>query len=375
MIQVKGSDRAGPGRRAPPGPAGRLRALLPCAPADNDTRPQGKGRLSAGRRAVRLINTHGQQVVDTWAFCRDDLGEFMSMEHSHAALSKILPSTGDTMVSNRRRPMLTFVEDNSGGIHDTVIAACDRWRYERLGVAGHHDNCTDNLRAALAELGLEPPEIPSPLNMFMNIPVGPGGAISWEPSIADPGSHVVLLRRARPGHRFFGMPAGYRADQRRRLHAKGRTFRDPRRSVDRRYPVPGTPSRRGFARGDRRRIGDEGAAATVAGDVKLAGDVLAEQGQVDGLGPAADGQRAALVVARLLVAERRSRAESDIDQIDSRPAGQSPPPFPRNAANSARASRPPPEAKVIAVPVAAPLATASRPPFNIAAPSLAPVST
>jgi uncharacterized protein YcgI (DUF1989 family) len=37
-----------------------------------------------------------------------------------------------------------------------------------------------------------PPEIPAPLNMFMNIPVGPGGAISWEPSIAGLGSHVVL---------------------------------------------------------------------------------------------------------------------------------------------------------------------------------------
>ena len=153
---------------------------------------KGKAAFLRAGELLRLVNTHGQQVVDTWAFSRGDLGEFMSMEHSHAALSKILPSTGDTMVSNRRRPMLTFVEDNSGRIHDTVIAACDRWRYEQLGVVGHHDNCTDNLRAALAELGLEAPEVPSPLNMFMNIPVGAGGMLSWEPSLAGPGSHVVL---------------------------------------------------------------------------------------------------------------------------------------------------------------------------------------
>lgn len=156
--------------------------------------PARKGKaayLGRGER-LRLVNTHGQQVVDTWAFNRADMAEFMSMEHSRAALSKILPTTGDTMVSNRRRPMLTFAEDNSGGIHDTLIAACDAWRYELLDVAGHHDSCTDNLRAALAEFGLAPPEIPAPLNMFMNIPVGPGGAISWEPSIAGVGSHVVL---------------------------------------------------------------------------------------------------------------------------------------------------------------------------------------
>jgi len=156
--------------------------------------PARKGKaayLAAGER-LRLVNTHGQQVVDTWAFNRDDLGEFLSMAHSHAHLSKILPTTGDTLVSNRRRPMLTFIEDNSGGIHDTLIAACDRWRYEQLGVAGHHDNCADNLRAALAEFGLDPPVIPAPLNMFMNIPVGRNGAVSWEPAIAPVGSHVVL---------------------------------------------------------------------------------------------------------------------------------------------------------------------------------------
>lgn len=156
--------------------------------------PARKGKAARLRRGerLRLVNTHGQQVVDTWAFSQDDIAEFMSMEHSRAALSKILPTTGDTLVSNRRRAMLTFVEDTSGGIHDTLIAACDARRYELLGVIGPHDSCTDNLHAALAGLGLAPPEIPSPLNMFMNIPVGPGGVISWEPSIAGAGSHVVL---------------------------------------------------------------------------------------------------------------------------------------------------------------------------------------
>jgi uncharacterized protein YcgI (DUF1989 family) len=156
--------------------------------------PARKGkatRLARGKR-LRLVNTHGQQVVDTWAFNADDVAEFMSMAHSHASLSKILPTTGDTMVSNRRRPMLTFIDDTSGGIHDTLIAACDQWRYEQLGVVGHHDSCADNLRAGLAELGLEPPIIPPPLNMFMNIPVDTEGNVSFEPSIAGLGSYVTL---------------------------------------------------------------------------------------------------------------------------------------------------------------------------------------
>jgi uncharacterized protein YcgI (DUF1989 family) len=160
---------------------------------DRSTIPARKGKAAYLRRGeqIRLINTHGQQVVDTWAFNRDDMTEFMSMEHTHTQLSKILPTTGDVMVSNRRRPILTFLEDTSGGLHDTLVAACDRWRYEILGVKGHHDNCTDNLRAALSELGLVPPEIPAPLNMFMNVPVR-AGAIAFEPSISAPASYVVL---------------------------------------------------------------------------------------------------------------------------------------------------------------------------------------
>ena len=35
-------------------------------------------RLNAGQ-VIRIINTHGTQVCDTWAFKADDLSEFMSM--------------------------------------------------------------------------------------------------------------------------------------------------------------------------------------------------------------------------------------------------------------------------------------------------------
>jgi hypothetical protein len=88
--------------------------------------------------------------------------------------------------------MLTVIEDTSGGIHDTMIAACDRYRYELLGCAGYHDNCTDNLAAGLAELGLTPPETPSPLNLFMNIPVIDGNAIEFRPPVSTPGSYIAL---------------------------------------------------------------------------------------------------------------------------------------------------------------------------------------
>ena len=153
---------------------------------------RGKAAFVAEGQHVRVVNTHGQQVVDTWAFRRDDLAEFMSMEHSRTAIGRTMPALGQSMVTNRRRPILTLAEDTSGGIHDTLLAACDRYRYELLGCTEYHDNCTDNLAAALAELGLTPPETPSPWNLFMNIPVGAEGSLSFEPPVSSPGDYVLL---------------------------------------------------------------------------------------------------------------------------------------------------------------------------------------
>ena len=153
---------------------------------------RGKAVTLNQGQSVRVVNTHGQQVVDTWAFRRDDLAEFMSMEHSRTSTGRIIPKVGQSMTTNRRRPILSLVEDTSGGIHDTLLAACDRYRYELLGCEGYHDNCTDNLAAALAEFGLTPPETPSPWNLFMNIPVAPDGSVSFEPPVSNPGDYLTL---------------------------------------------------------------------------------------------------------------------------------------------------------------------------------------
>jgi uncharacterized protein len=153
---------------------------------------RGKATRLAAGQSVKIINTYGQQVVDTWAFNVADMREFMSMEHTRIFISRIIPKIGDPLVTNHRRPILTLAEDISGGIHDTLVAACDRWRYEQLGCTTYHDNCTDNLAAGLRELGLEPPETPSPLNLFMNIPVIDGNTIDVLPPISTPGSYVTL---------------------------------------------------------------------------------------------------------------------------------------------------------------------------------------
>lgn len=143
---------------------------------------------------LKVINTHGQQVIDFWAFNRHDLHEYMSMAHTHAALLKVIPAVGDTLVTTRRKPIMTIAEDTTPGIHDTLMPSCDRYRYQQLGCTEYHVNCKDNLQMALDDLDLERPTHPAPFNLFMNIPVdgADNNSISWEPSPAGPGEYIVL---------------------------------------------------------------------------------------------------------------------------------------------------------------------------------------
>ena len=158
------------------------------------TIPARRGKAARLRRgqSIRIVNTHGSQVVDTWAFVDGLMAEFMSMEHCRATLLKMRPGVGDRLVTNKRRPILTLVEDTAQGVHDTLIAACDNERYGLLGCTEYHDNCTDNLAAALSELGLRPPETPSPLNLFMNIPWTEAGGLAFEEPKTKAGDYVVL---------------------------------------------------------------------------------------------------------------------------------------------------------------------------------------
>ena len=152
----------------------------------------GKAVYMTNGQTIKIINTHGKQVIDTWAFNANDLGEYMSMEHSRTTILKLIPSIGDVLNTNKRNPILTFMEDTSPGIHDAVISACDNERYQLLGHKGYHRNCSDNLIEAMAGLNVSFQQRGTPLNLFMNIPWTANGALSFEEPATQPGDYVVL---------------------------------------------------------------------------------------------------------------------------------------------------------------------------------------
>jgi len=141
--------------------------------------------------SVRIINTHGAQVVDFFAFNAAEPLEHLSMPHTRATLSRVVPQPGDTLTSSKRRAMLTITEDTTPGVHDTLIAACDPWRYQELGVQGWHASCAENLEKALKEKGISIGFTPSPFNLFMNIPVE-DGSLSFEEPLTSPGEYIEM---------------------------------------------------------------------------------------------------------------------------------------------------------------------------------------
>lgn len=153
---------------------------------------RGKAIAVASGQEFRVINTHGSQVLDTWAFAAGDTSTFLSMAHTRSAISRIHIRPRDTLVDNRYQPMLTVLEDTSPGVHDMLMCCCSTPIYRRMGCTEYHDNCEDNLHAALAEAGLASPHTPAPLNLFMNYPLDRDGGFSRKPPVTRPGDYVAF---------------------------------------------------------------------------------------------------------------------------------------------------------------------------------------
>ena len=156
--------------------------------------PGGEGRaVQLGEdQCFRVIDVAGGQVGDLFAFAAADPGEFASASHTRVAIRKLFPRPGDPVLTNRRRPILSVVEDTSPGRHDMLYAACDPARYASLGAAPTHRSCAGNLAEALRGRGLEMTAVPQPLNIFMDVRAEPDGTLVSAPASSRPGDYIAF---------------------------------------------------------------------------------------------------------------------------------------------------------------------------------------
>lgn len=153
---------------------------------------EGRGvRLTAGTR-FRCVDLEGRQCGDLFAFCAADVSEYASAEHTRVFVGRLFPRLGEPFVTNRRRPILTFEQDASPGKHDMLVAACDPVRYQLLGVQGWHASCQENLQKVMAGFGHDQVEVPQPINIFLDIPIGEDDTLDWQPGRSKPGDSITL---------------------------------------------------------------------------------------------------------------------------------------------------------------------------------------
>ena len=156
--------------------------------------PARQGRAVKLRQGdlLEIANPQGNQVCDFFALTLESPSEFLGMEQCRTALGRVYVRQGDVLVTNRRKPLIEIIKDTSPGVHDILIACCDLPRYRDLGVTDYHDNCADNFRMALEAIGITPTHVPSPFNIWMNIPVKEDGAYSWEAPVSKAGDTITL---------------------------------------------------------------------------------------------------------------------------------------------------------------------------------------
>jgi uncharacterized protein YcgI (DUF1989 family) len=147
--------------------------------------------MQAGQVAI-ITNLHGNQVVDAWALSASDQTEFSSMDHTRSVNSNIYFEKGMKVVSSRRRPMVTLVDDSAALRHDTLLCPCNAELYEQLGCDGYHRSCSDNFHEALSGKAKDLPFTPASLNLFMNVTVHADGALERHAPASKAGDYVSL---------------------------------------------------------------------------------------------------------------------------------------------------------------------------------------
>ena len=141
---------------------------------------------------LRVIDLEGEQVADLIAFNLSDKAEWLSSGRSIDYANRIYLTKGDTLYSNRSRPMFTIIEDDVGQ-HDFLLTPCSPETFQIIYKnEKHHPSCFDNLAANLARFGIRPDSIPTTFNIFMNVEIDANGALKILPPRSKAGDSIVL---------------------------------------------------------------------------------------------------------------------------------------------------------------------------------------
>lgn len=145
-------------------------------------------------QTIRIIDSEGQQAVDTLFYKADNFAERYSGQDTLRFNGNAYVGLGTKIVSNEGNVMLTVTADSCGR-HDTSAGACS---CESNTVRFGHDTkylhaCRDNFVLEVTKHGMSKRDIVPNINFFMNVPIEPSAQMTIVDGLSRPGDHVELL--------------------------------------------------------------------------------------------------------------------------------------------------------------------------------------
>lgn len=141
---------------------------------------------------LNVTDIEGEQVADLIAFNRADHREWLSSGRTIDYANSVYVTKGHLLYSNRSRVMFTIVEDDVGR-HDFLLTPCSRDTFRIIYKnESPHPSCLENLQTNLGRYGIGPDDIPTTLNLFMNVEIAADGTLSILPPRSRAGDSIML---------------------------------------------------------------------------------------------------------------------------------------------------------------------------------------
>ncbi|MDR5589220.1 urea carboxylase-associated family protein [Christiangramia sp. SM2212] len=141
---------------------------------------------------LKVIDPKGEQVSDMVLFNADDKREKISSGKTIDFEESILITKANYLWSNRSNKMMEILEDTNGR-NDFLLAPCSPETFKIMySNEEYHPSCFENLYTNLEKFGIEPDEIPTAFNIFMNVQFDEFGKISVDPPLSKAGDYVTF---------------------------------------------------------------------------------------------------------------------------------------------------------------------------------------
>ena len=139
---------------------------------------------------LSITDINGKQPATLFAFLQRDLREFLSPHHTRVFSNSYILSLGMRLMTNRRRPIMVLGRDTVG-THDLLLPATDKSYLSKLGMA-NSNGCVENALTALKDVGVSPPKLPDPVNLFLNVELDKDGTLTPKKLKSKKGDQVLF---------------------------------------------------------------------------------------------------------------------------------------------------------------------------------------